>query len=97
LTLIKSGRCVALDLAIGAGSNIDASRPQEIDMLEFEVQAMSCGHCVGVITKAITALDPAAKVQCELPSHRVLVTTARPRAEVAHALKEAGYPPTPVL
>ncbi len=66
-------------------------------MLEFEVKAMSCGHCVGVITKAIAALDPTAKVQCELPGHRVLVQTAQPRAAVAQVLKEAGYPPTPVL
>lgn len=66
-------------------------------MLEFEVKAMSCGHCVAAITQAITALDPAARVQCELPAHRVLVHTDTPRADVAQALRDAGYAPTPVL
>lgn len=66
-------------------------------MIEFEVKDMSCGHCVGVITKTIAALDPAAKVHTELPTHRVRVDTQVPRAQVEHALKEAGYPPTPVL
>ncbi|HKX94693.1 MAG TPA: heavy-metal-associated domain-containing protein [Methylibium sp.] len=62
-------------------------------MIEFEVQDMSCGHCVAVITKAIQALDPGAQVRCELPTHRVQVETARPREDVARALADAGYPP----
>ncbi len=66
-------------------------------MLEFEIQAMSCGHCVQTITQTITALDPAAKVQAELPTHRVRVETTLPRAQVERALREADYPPTPVL
>ncbi|WP_428421726.1 heavy-metal-associated domain-containing protein [Methylibium sp.] len=66
-------------------------------MIEFEVKDMTCGHCVGAITRAITALDPDAKVHTELPTHRVRVGTSVPRAQVAHALKEAGYTPTPVL
>lgn len=66
-------------------------------MLEFEIQAMSCGHCVKAITSAITALDPAAKVLAELPTHRVRVDTTLPRAQVEQALRAADYPPTPVL
>lgn len=64
-------------------------------MIEFEVKDMSCGHCVAVITKAIQALDPAAQVHCELPTHRVQVQTAKPGADVMQALVEAGYPPSP--
>lgn len=66
-------------------------------MIEFEIKAMSCGHCVASITQAVVALDPAAKVQAELPTHRVRIETTRPRADIEHALKTAGYPPTPVL
>jgi copper chaperone len=64
-------------------------------MIEFEVQDMSCGHCVAVITKTIQALDPGAQVRCELPTHRVQVETARPREDVARALADAGYAPIP--
>lgn len=66
-------------------------------MIEFEIQDMSCDHCVAAITRAITALDAAARVRAELPTHRVHVETTVARAQVEHALREAGYPPTPVL
>lgn len=65
-------------------------------MIEFEISNMSCGHCVASIQQAVTALDPAATVQAELAVHRVRIETTRSRAEVEHALKAAGYPPTPV-
>lgn len=64
-------------------------------MIEFDVKDMSCGHCVAVITKAIQRLDPAAQVLCDVPARRVQVQTARPGADVAQALEEAGYPPSP--
>ena len=48
-------------------------------MIEFEIKDMSCGHCVGAITKAITVLDPTAKVLAELPTHRVRVETGAGR------------------
>ena len=60
---------------------------------EFDVQAMSCGHCVGAITRAVKELDPSADVQCDLPAHKVRVRTQQPRREVVEALAEAGYPP----
>lgn len=66
-------------------------------MIDMEIQAMTCSHCVAAITKAIVALDPAAKVHADLPSHRVRVETSLPRATVEHALRAADYPPTPVL
>jgi copper chaperone len=59
----------------------------------FDVQAMSCGHCVGAITRAVQELDPQAQVQCDLPAHRVSVRTRQPREAVADALAQAGYPP----
>jgi copper chaperone len=66
-------------------------------MIEFEIQAMTCGHCVAAITQTIVALDPNAKVLAELPTHRVRVETHLPRSTVEHALRAADYPPTPVL
>jgi copper chaperone CopZ len=32
-------------------------------MFEFDVQAMSCGHCVKAVNEAIKEIDPAARVE----------------------------------
>ena len=60
--------------------------------MEFNIPAMSCGHCVKAITQAVQGLDPAATVSADLPAKKVTVETARDRASVATALAEAGYP-----
>jgi copper chaperone CopZ len=38
--------------------------------MEFNIPAMSCGHCVGVITQTVKALDPAAQVNVDLASKK---------------------------
>lgn len=63
-------------------------------MFEFDVEAMSCGHCVGRVTEAVRQVDPAARVEVDLTTHKVRVETSRDRATVVSALTEAGYPPT---
>lgn len=61
-------------------------------MLELTVPDMSCGHCVGAVTKAIQAQDPAAKVDISLADKRVTVETQKSREVIAACLAEAGYP-----
>ncbi|MDA3858588.1 MAG: heavy-metal-associated domain-containing protein [Roseovarius sp.] len=39
----------------------------------FRVPDMSCGHCTGAIEKAIKAIDPTAKVSCDLDAYNVEV------------------------
>ena len=34
-------------------------------MLSFQVEGMSCGHCVKSVTSTVQKLDPAAKVEIE--------------------------------
>lgn len=63
-------------------------------MDEFKVEGMSCDHCVNAVTKAVKALDSAAKVEVDLASKKVTVESDRDRASVAAALTEAGYPAT---
>jgi copper chaperone len=53
---------------------------------------MSCGHCVSTVTKTVKSLDPSAAVTADLASKAVTVETTAPRAAVARALEEAGYP-----
>ena len=62
-------------------------------MQQFLVPAMSCDHCVRVITETIRALDEQAQVSADLASHVLQVETRQPRLAVVAALAEAGYPP----
>lgn len=61
-------------------------------MYQFNLPDMSCGHCVGVVTRAIQALDPDARIDIDLPAHQLRVQSAQPQETLAHALAEAGYP-----
>ncbi len=66
-------------------------------MITFEVNDMTCGHCVSNITKALKATDKDAKVVISLDSHRVQVEPALADVEaLAAAIKDAGYTPVPV-
>jgi copper chaperone len=63
-------------------------------MIEFEIKNMSCGHCVGAVTKAVKQVDPAAEVQVDLATKKVSVKSAEPPSAFTGALAEAGYPTT---
>ena len=66
-------------------------------MISFQVNDMTCGHCVSSITKAVKALDGRAKVQIDLAAHRVEIEAAGANAvELSDAIKEAGYTPVAV-
>ena len=63
-------------------------------MTTYQVNDMSCGHCVGAITNAVKAIDPSAQLQFDLGSKTVRIesTDATPLA-LSHAISEAGYTP----
>jgi copper chaperone len=63
-------------------------------MLEFNVESMTCGHCVSRVTQAVKSADPSAVVEVDLAAHKVRVGTDADRQTVADALTEAGYPPS---
>ena len=66
-------------------------------MIAFEVEDMTCGHCVSTITKALKAADQDAKVQIDLAARRVQVEPAEADAsELGDAIREAGYTPVEV-
>ena len=65
-------------------------------MIAFEVNDMTCGHCVGAVTRAVKAVDKDATVQIDLATHRVQVEpVTADAAELAAAIEEAGYTPVP--
>lgn len=66
-------------------------------MIAFEVNNMSCGHCVSTITKALKAVDAGARIQIDLATHRVQVEPTDAEAnELADAIRDAGYTPVQV-
>lgn len=62
----------------------------------YKVADMSCGGCVKTITKTIQALDPKAKVACDLASKVVNVTSDIDTARIAAALADAGFDSEPL-
>jgi copper chaperone len=63
-------------------------------MISFEVNDMTCGHCVSTITKALRGVDATAKVQFDLARHRVDIEPGEAGAsELRDAIQEAGYTP----
>ena len=63
-------------------------------MITLNVPDMSCGHCAGVITKALKALDPQAVIGYDMHNHQVQVDTREDTAHVLLAMSQAGYPST---
>ena len=63
---------------------------------EFQVTGMSCGHCVGQVTKALTQLDSVqvktVKVGEALVAYDQREITA---ADIARAVNEVGYEAQP--
>lgn len=62
-------------------------------MLQFEVNDMTCGHCVRAITAAVKGAAPAATVEIDLPGHLVRVGGAPEGDKIEAAIREAGYTP----
>ena len=67
-------------------------------MTTFQVDDMTCGHCVSSITKAVKGVDPSASVSIDLATHRVDIgSTQADPAKLSAAIKEAGYTPSAQL
>jgi len=63
-------------------------------MYELTVEDMSCGHCVGRVTKSVQALDQDAKVEVDLPTKKVRIDSRADLDRIAEAIVAAGYPVT---
>jgi copper chaperone len=60
--------------------------------LQLKVPKIACSACVNTVTKAITAIDPTAKVEADTKTKMVSVETQQSEAEVKKAIATAGYP-----
>ncbi len=61
-------------------------------MIQFQVEGMSCNHCVGAITRAVQEIDPAARVTADVPAQSVKVESGADIQALRAAIEEAGYP-----
>jgi copper chaperone len=66
---------------------------KEVPMLRYQVDDMSCGHCVQAITEAVKGVDANAEVKVDLAAKSVEVTTHAASEAVAGAIRDAGYTP----
>jgi copper chaperone len=57
----------------------------------FTVKGMNCGHCTQTITKAILGIDPAAKIDTDIPKQTVTVTSSLDREQLSETIVDAGF------
>jgi copper chaperone len=67
---------------------------KEYAMYQLQVENMSCGHCVGAVTKAVQAIDAGAKVEIDLATKSVKIDSTTSLATLKSAIADAGYPVT---
>lgn len=60
-------------------------------MQVFNVQGMTCGHCVKAVTRAVQTQDAAAQVLVDLPSQQVRVQSQLAAEQILAAIREEGY------
>ena len=64
-------------------------------MTEFEVQGMSCQHCVAAVTRSIQEVDPTRAGRVDLERGRVAVESTQSADALKDAIDEAGYTVVP--
>ncbi|MBA6118590.1 cation transporter [Pseudomonas sp. NC26] len=60
-------------------------------MQVFNVQGMTCGHCVKAVTRALQEQDAQAQVDVDLAARQVRVQSSLAVEQVLAALREEGY------
>jgi copper chaperone len=64
-------------------------------MITFEVNDMTCKHCIATITQAVASVDRQADVRIDLASHRVEIESSTASAEaLSRCIRDAGYSPS---
>ena len=60
-------------------------------MKVFNVQGMTCGHCVKAVTRAVQEQDAAAKVEVDLAARQVRVQSELAEERILTAIRDEGY------
>ena len=59
--------------------------------IELTLPTMTCGHCVKAVTATVQRVDPQARLDIDLPAHRVQIQSTEPEQRFRSALAEEGY------
>jgi len=65
-------------------------------MITFQVSDMTCGHCAAAISRAIAGVDKDARLDIRIQDKLVRIDTIASAAELADAVRDAGYTPQQV-
>jgi copper chaperone len=60
-------------------------------MKHFDIPNMTCGHCVKTVTQAAQSVDVAAKVQADLATRSIGVTSSASAASLSAAIAAASH------
>jgi len=60
-------------------------------MQVFNVEGMTCGHCVSAVTKAVQREDAQAEVKVDLAQKQVSVKSELPSEQILELIREEGY------
>src|SRR5690606_20456737 len=84
-----------LDLAMMASLKLRQTLKEVGPMQVFNVQGMTCGHCVKAVTRAVQGDDPSADVQIDLTKGEVSVQSVLTADRLIGLIKEEGYSAKP--
>ena len=60
-------------------------------MQTFKVDGMTCGGCVGAVTRAVQAVDKDAKVEVDLATKTVKVDSKMSPLQIIDVITNAGF------
>jgi copper chaperone len=80
-----------LDLAPMASLRLVENLKEATPMQVFNVQGMTCGHCVKAVTRAVQEQDAAAKVEIDLAARQVRVQSELGQEQILTAIRDEGY------
>ena len=60
-------------------------------MQVFNVQGMTCGHCVKAVTRAVQEQDAEARVEVDLVGKQVRVQSELAQEQILTAIRDEGY------
>ena len=95
--LLRRWRAASHSISTTTGALAPVPAPPikgESHMIELTVADMTCKHCVGRVTAAVHAIDPAATVNIDLASGKVRIDSTAAVAPLVAAIDDAGYPVT---
>ncbi len=65
-------------------------------MYQFKIEGMTCGGCVGRVTRAIQSIDSSASIDADVRNRTVRVNSNAQADQLLQALAQAGYLSTAV-